>query len=77
MSSSCCAASAMVSSSRRMAFGGCGAELLVELRDALFLTGSEETGGLLEVGVGVAAALFKARERGGGGAGQLVAALRG
>ena len=43
--------------------GGAG-DLRVELIDALLLR-IEETVGALEVGVGVAAALFEARERGG------------
>jgi len=43
-------------------FGRGGGELGVQLRDALGL-GFIETMGLLEVGVGVAAALFEAGER--------------
>ena len=48
--------------------GGGGGELGVELRDALRLA-FVETVGLLEVGVGVAAALFEAGKRGCGCAG--------
>ena len=46
-------------------------ELLLELRDALLLA-VVEASGLLEVGVGVAAALFEAGECGGGCAGGLL-----
>ena len=59
----CCAARAAVSSSRRSFSAAAEAELLIELLDALVLA-VVEAGGLLEVGGGVAAALFEAGERG-------------